>query len=1160
MLVAGYSGIGKSALVAEVYKPITEKRGYFISGKFDQFQRNIPYSAVVVAFKELVRQLLSESEEQLNQWRQKLDAAFGHNGQVIIDVIPEVELIVGKQPAVPKLGATEFQNRFNRVFQNFIRTFCLKEHPLVIFLDDLQWADSATLKLIELIMTDNQTQYLFLIGAYRDNEVNANHPLMMTLEEICAQGKRVNQITLTPLQSEHISQLIGETLHVGAGLGLQTSSQSSQDISKPAPTVKPLAELVVRKTGGNPFFVNEFLKTLYAENLLAFDFERLSWQWNIAEIEAQGITDNVVELVIGKLKKLPESTQRVLRLAACVGASFDLNTLSIICEKSPEEISIDLTGTVQLGLILPTSELDEKLLIQDYKFAHDRVQQAAYALIDDNHKKAVHLQIGWLLNADVSAQELPEKIFEIVDHLNVGRELITDESELVDLARLNLEAGKKAKASTAYAAALTQYFTPGIEVLPGDSWKTHYDLTFNLYREKSECEYLCGNFDKAEELFNLILNQAKSNLDRAEIHNIRFALYDNRGQYVEALRLTSEALKTFGISLPTTNKSEILSSLEFELQVYRANLKRIKIANLINAPEMTNPEIRACMRLLRDMTGPAFFTDQDLAALTALKMVNLSIEHGNSEVSAHGYSFWGLIVGPRLVDYEAGYEFGQLAVRLTEQFNNVNLACRVFTAFGGLISPWRSHIKESILILRKGYLAGVETGDVYGTYSSYNLILQRIIIADNLSSILEESNKHLDFLKQIKNYVFGAIQQMYQSFIFNLQGLTLDKFSLSYEAFDEIQGIQMWQENLCMPGIATYNIFKTQILFLYEDYEKAFNKAIEVQETLVFVSGVPIQAEYYFYYSLILTALYSTSSQDEQKEYWSTLETNQQKLKLWADNCPENFLHKYLLVEAEIARISGKEIEEAMNLYDRAISSAHENGYIQNEALGNELVAKFWLGKGKEEIAQLYLKKAHYSYQLWGASRKVEDLEEQYPQLLPKSTSPGRSIADTRTTTTSITTGSQSGNALDLATVMKASQAISGEIVLDKLLANLMKILIENAGAQCGYLILETSGKLLIEASGTVENDNITVLQSIPIESSQDVSPTLINYVARTAESVVLNDATNEGNFTNDPYIKQHQPKSILCVPLINQGKLTSIVYLENNLTTGAFTPDRLEV
>ncbi|HEY9613331.1 hybrid sensor histidine kinase/response regulator, partial [Allocoleopsis sp.] len=1150
MLVAGYSGIGKSVLVAEIHKPITQKRGYFISGKFDQFQRNIPYSAVVSAFVGLVRQLLTESEAQLNLWREKILAAVGSNGQVITDVIPEVELVIGKQLPVPELSSAESQNRFNLVFQNFIRAFCAKEHSLVIFLDDLQWADSATLKLIELMMTDADTQYLFLIGAYRDNEVNPNHPLMMTLDGLRNFGATVNFITLAPLDSKHISQLIADTLH---------SDTSS---------VKPLAELVVHKTGGNPFFVNEFLKTLHAENLITFNLPLspltkgesqggFGWQWDISNIEAKGITDNVVELMIGKLQKLPLMTQQVLRLAACVGADFDLNTLAIISEKSTSEVSKNLTAAVQSGLILPTSELDEELLIQDYKFAHDRIQQAAYALIDDDHKKGLHLQVGRLLLANVSVNSLSEKIFEIVDHLNVGRELIRDEAEFVDLGRLNLEAGKKAKASTAYAAALAQYFTPGIEVLPGDTWKTHYDLTFNLYREKSECEYLCGNFDKAEELFNLILNQAKSNLDRAEIHNIRFALYDNRGQYVEALRITSEALKTFGVSLPTTNKSEILSSLEFELQVYRSNLERIKIASLVNAPEITNPEIRACMKLLRDMTGPAYFTDQDLAALTALKMVNLSIEHGNSEVSAHGYSFWGLIVGPRLVDYEAGYEFGQLAVRLTEQFNNVNLACRVFTAFGGLISPWRSHIKESLTILRKGYLAGIETGDVYATYSSYNLILQRLIVADNLNSILEESNKHLDFLKQIKNYVFAGVQQMYKSFIFNLQGLTQNKFSLSDEKFEEVQCIQMLQENLCLPGVATYNIFKIQILFLYEDYENALNRTRESQETVVFVSGVPIQAEYYFYYSLSLTALYPTSSNEKQKEYREALETNQQKMKIWADNCPENFLHKYLLVEAEITRVSGQEIE-AIELYDRAIASARENGYIQNEALGNELAAKFWLGKGKEEFAQLYMKKAHYGYQLWGAKRKVEDLEEKYPQLVAKS-SGVRSITDTSTATTRITS-TGTAVALDLATVMKASQAMSGEIVLDKLLASLMIILIENVGAQCGYLLLATEGKLRIEASGSVNSDTITVLQSIPIESDRRVSLTIINYVARTCESVVLNDATYEGNFTNDPYIKQHQPKSILCVPLINQGKLTSIVYLENNLTTGAFTPDRLEV
>ncbi|HEY9674519.1 MAG TPA: AAA family ATPase [Waterburya sp.] len=1139
MLVAGYSGIGKSVLVAEVHKPITQKRGYFISGKFDQFQRNIPYSAVVNAFQELIRQLLTESEAQLNFWREKLLAAFGFNGQVIIDVIPEVELIVGKQPTVPEIGPAESQNRFNLVFQNFIRAFCAKEHPLVIFLDDLQWADSATLNLTKLMMTDADTQYLFVIGAYRDNEVNLNHPLTATLEEIRTEGATVNQITLAPLQSKHISQLIAETLH--------------SDTS----AVKPLAELIVRKTGGNPFFVNEFLKTLHAENLLTFDFERLSWQWNIAEIEAQGITDNVVDLMIGKLKKLPELTQQVLRLASCMGANFDLNTLSIICEKSSREISRYLTTAVQSGLILPSCDLNEELLIQYYKFAHDRVQQAAYSLIDEDRKKVVHLQIGRLLLANLSTEERSEKIFEIVDHLNVGRELIIDEPELVKLAQLNLEAGKKAKESTAYAAALAQYFTPGIEVLPVDTWKNHYDLTFNLYRERSECEYLCRNFDKAEEFFNLILGQTKSNLDKAETYIIRIVLCENIGKYTEAIQIASEALKSVGLSLPITEKKQILHNLELELHLYRSYLKQIKIAQLINVPRLKKLEIKTCIKILINITGPAYFTDQDLLALASLKVVNLSIEHGNSEESAYAYAFWGLIAGARFADYEVGYEFGQLAMKLNEQFNNINLACKIFNMFGGLTSPWRSHLKESIPILRNGYLAGVETGNIYVSYNSYNLIVQRIIAADNFSSILEESDKHFDFLKQIKNYIFAEVQQMFQHFLFNLQGLTLDKFSFSDENFDEFQCVENWKEKAFLTGVAPYNIFKTQMLFLYGDYEQALNQARESINSLVFVSGVPIQTEHYFYYSLTLSALYPSTSSSLQQEYWETLEANQKKMKTWADNCPENFLHKYLLVEAEIARISGKEIE-AIDLYDRAITSARENGYIQNEALGNELAAMFWLGKGKEEFAQIYLKKAHYGYQLWGAKRKVEDLEEKYPQLVAKS-STARNITETPGATTKITS-TETSVALDLATVMKASQAIAGEIVLDKLLASLMKILIENAGAQCGYLILETEEKLQIEAAGFIDSDTITVLQSIPIEGNQNVSSTIINYVARTCESLVLNDATNEGNFTNDPYIQEHQPKSILCVPLINQGKLTSIIYLENNLTTGAFTPDRLEI
>ncbi len=521
ILLAGYCGIGKSALVAEVHKPITEKRGYFISGKFDQFQRNIPYSTVVSAFKQLVRQLLTECEVQLNQWREKLLTAFGPNGQVIIDVIPEVELIVGKQPAVPDLGSTESQNRFNLVFQNFIRAICSKEHPLVIFLDDLQWADSATLKLIELMMTDTDTQYLFLIGAYRDNEVNPTHPLMMTLDGLRNVGATVNFITLAPLALEPISQLIADTLH--------------SDIA----SVKPLAELVVRKTEGNPFFVNEFLKALYAENLLTFNFpqslltsptarssggvqeESLNlppclgggrggfWQWNLAQIEAKGITDNVVELMIGKVKKLPESTQQVLRSCACVGASFDLNTLSIISEKSRTEISLELTPAVQSGLILPTSEFNEKLLMQNYKFLHDRVQQAAYALIDEEQKQVVHLQIGRLLLQNITPSPLSEEIFEIVDHLNLGVELVTSQQERDEIAKLNLFAGQKAKAATAYAAAI-KYFYVGREILSANSWQNSYDLTLAIHEEAVEAAYLNGDFIAMEQLALVVLNHAKT--------------------------------------------------------------------------------------------------------------------------------------------------------------------------------------------------------------------------------------------------------------------------------------------------------------------------------------------------------------------------------------------------------------------------------------------------------------------------------------------------------------------------------------------------------------------------------------------------------------------------------------------------------------------------
>ncbi|MDY7014429.1 MAG: serine/threonine-protein kinase PknK, partial [Cyanobacteriota bacterium] len=620
MLVAGYSGIGKSALVQEIHKPITEKRGYFISGKFDQFQRNIPYSAVVAAFQDLVRQLLTESEEQLNRWREKLLTALGANSRIIIDVIPEIELIIGKQPSVPELGPTESQNRFNFVFQNFIRIFCSREHPLVIFLDDLQWVDSATLKLIQLMMADSEMQSLFLIGAYRNNEVGDTHPLMMALKGLRKRKAAIDVIPLAPLALKPISQLIAETLH------------------RTIESVKPLAELVIKKTRGNPFFVNEFLKTLQAENLLSFKFPQSSlnrdkkaetiigcWQWNINQIEAKGITDNVVELTLGKLKKLPKSTQKALQFAACVGAYFDLKTLAIVSEKSKTEIFSALTPALQAGLILPTSELDKDLLIQEYKFLHDRVQQAAYASIDESKKQAIHLHMGRLLLQNTPPDALSEKIFEIVDCFNLGIELVTAPKERSRIAKLNWVAGKKAKAATAYDAAV-RYLKQGRELLAKESWQREYDLTLNLYVESIEAEYLNANYDEVEALFDVAIARARTTLDKIDVYATKILLYSAKNQMQSAINTGLEALDLLGISM-VQSKPQIL-----------------KVEELYNLPRMTAPDKQAALRILMMLFGPIYTTNPSLLSSLSFTMVALCIDYGNAPLSAYAYGLYGLLL------------------------------------------------------------------------------------------------------------------------------------------------------------------------------------------------------------------------------------------------------------------------------------------------------------------------------------------------------------------------------------------------------------------------------------------------------------------------------------------------------------------------------------
>ncbi len=1145
MLVGGYSGIGKSSLVHEIHKPIAKGGGYFISGKFDQFQRNIPYASFIQAFRDLVLQLLTESSTAIQQWQDLLLAALGPNGQVIIDVIPEVELIIGTQPPVPHLGPAESQNRFNFVFQQFVTVFTQKEHPLVLFLDDLQWADSASLRFIQLLMTTANSPYLLFIGAYRDNEVDPSHPLLLTIDEIKRFETVINTINVKPLALAHVNQLIAETL--------SCSAEQSQS----------LANLCLQKTQGNPFFLNQLLRELHNDQLITFDSHLGFWQWNIDQIQAQEITDNVVELMVGKIQKMAPLSQERLKLAACMGNRFNLNVLAVVSETSLSECASNLWQPLHENLLLPlddsykiplalrheTWDHPEHLVI-DYKFLHDRVQQAAYALIPEADKQATHLKIGQLLLNNTSDSELDDKIFEIVNHLNLAADLIQSNDLRYQLAQLNLSAGQKAKDATAYEPAL-RYFNQGIKAIPGDPWTDYYELAFALYREQSECEYLCSHFEAAEHLFDTVLSHARTDLEKAEIQIIRLALYDIAAKYIESLQIGSEALKMLGITIPIESDA-VLVALETELEHYRTYLKTVSIADLIAAPLMTQPELQASMQLLMNMTGPAYFTNQDLLALTTIKMVNLSIQHGNSDVSAHGYAFWGVVSGARLQEFDLGYEFGQLAMQLLDKMDNPNVRCKVYNSFGALISPWKSSLDHSIPILRQGYQDGVEIGDVYASYNSYNLIMQRLIAAHDLDSVMAESQKHEEFLKRAKNSVFVGIQQLDQHFILNIQGKTQNRYSLSDDQFNEQDCVQMLKDNLFFPGIATYNIFKTHILYLYGDYINALKQAQCSQESVVFVSGIINFTEHYYYYSLVLTALYPSASHQDQTQYWTLLEQHQTQMKLWADHCPINFQHKYLLVAAEMARIT-QQFEDAVHLYDQAIEAAKVGDFFQNVALANELAAKFWLEHHHERIARVYLREAYYYYQLWGAVHKVNDIKTQYPEV---AVSPQQSAFQTSTTTRSSTTGQV--YEIDLTTVIRASQALAGEIIIERLLEQLMKTVIENAGAQQGFILLHRNDQWVIEAEKSV-NQEVSLLQSSSVATETRVPMTIINYVTRLKESVILNDASHEGSFTQDPYILQHQPKSILCIPLLKQGELIGILYLENNLTTNAFTPSRVE-
>lgn len=1135
ILVSGYSGIGKSSLVNELHKPVVQTRGIFIWGKFDQYKRDIPYATIVQAFQTLVRQLLTEPEEKLAVWRDRIQAAVGNNGKLITDVIPEVELIIGTQPPIPVLGSAESQNRFNLVFQNFIGAFAQAEHPLAIFLDDMQWADSATLNLIQTIATGSNLRFLCFLLAYRNNKVDVSHPLSLMVEKLRQQRIPLTEIVLSPLDLGCVNQLIAETLHCSLAHS------------------KSLAQLVLNKTNGNPFFVNEFLKTLYQENLLIFNPAEKTWQWDIQQIEAKEITDNVVSLMIERMQKLSPEIQQVLRLASCIGNQFDLGILAIVAEQPAPAIANLLWEAVLRGLLIQSEQAEAAE--KHYYFTHDRIQQAAYALIPDAQKQSVHLQIGRLLLQNLNSEQLEDQLFDVVNHLNFGQEYITELSEANQLVTLNIQAGKRAKAATAYFPAL-KFFDTASHLLASDAWDVDYIQTFNLFTELAECEYLTGNLERAEALFQLLLGKAQTPVDQATIYMLQIRLYQVAGRFDDAFTIGLEALKLFGVTFPDLS-DQIKAAIEQEKQQAIVNLGDRQIADLIDAPIIQDPSLKTIISLLTSLGPPAYLSKPNLFPLVVLKALNASLKFGNTEESCFAYSMYSMLLVSLFRDIPTGYAFSEMTIRLNQKLNDPKYKGTVLHIHGSHINVWCNHMATDLPFLEQGFLGCVEAGDItMANYNGFQGSWQMLEVITPLMDADRAIQKYLAFAQQSKHEAAYQTIRLQQQFILNLQGQTHDYDTLNSNGFDETQALTILKQTEFASGIVFYYIIKLIVFFTYEQYQKALESAQEAFSVLSAIRSLPIEANYLLHHSLVLTALYSQQSHTVQIEFLETLQQHQQQLQYWADYCPDNFLHKALLVAAEIARVEGRDLD-AMRLYEQSIRSAHEHEFVQYEALAYELAGKFYLHRDFAAIAKTYLQEARNAYLRWGALGKVQHLEDHYADLLPRF----KPASDKDPATSSSTTFFSSGVQLDILSVIKASQTISSEIVLSDLLQTLMQIVIEQAGAEVGYVLLLRNNRLVIEVEAKTNQDNeqLSIFQFIAeAKTSQSVPQSILNYVQRTQETVILDNATQSSLFAEDSYITRNQPKSVLCLPIARQSKLIGILYLENNLATGAFTQAQL--
>lgn len=1118
VLVSGYAGIGKSSIVNELHPALVPPRGLFASGKFDQHKRDIPYSTLAQAFQNLIRSLLGKSEADLAPWRDALREALGPNAGLIADLVPEVKLIIGEPSPVAELPPKDAQRRFHLVFRRFLTVFARPEHPLALFLDDLQWLDAATLELLEDLLTQPDVRHVLVIGAYRDNEVTGAHPLVRLLEAMRATG-RVQEIKLGPLSSENLEGLVADSLRCNTE------------------QVNPLAALVQAKTGGNPLFVVQFLHVLVDERLLAFDHQQARWSWDIGGIHKKSYTDNVVELVAGKLTRLPLDTQGALRQLACLGNISDVAMLSIVLGMSEEQVHAVLWEAQRHQLI---DRID-----RSYKFVHDRVQEAAYALIPVEARAEAHLTTGRLLVAHTPPEKRGERIFEIVSQLNRGAPLITSQDERESLAELNLAAGNRAKASSAYSSALT-YLTAGAALLSEDAWERRQELAFALELHSADCEICVGALQAAQKRLGALASHAVTTVRRCVVAHRRIYLHTMMAEFEDAISVALECLRQVGIDW-SSHPTELEARNEYG-RIWSLIADR-SIEDLIDLPLMQNPEALATIDVLTSLRTPALHSDRNLFALCTCRATYLSLERGNCEAAPANYVAMGLIAGARYGHYEEGYRFTRMACDLLERRGWNHVGGRTY--FQAAVNvPWTRPFREAIDPARRGFEMAKEHGDpAFAAHACRALNSILFAVGHPLDQVESEAEHGLAFTRPF-GFFLDRISPLL-ALVRTLRGKTAKFGSLDDGPFQErvFEARTTGQSNRAFVEFY-YWIRKLQARFFAGDYLSAVDASdkIATLRAGADLSSFSVdEAEYHFYGALSRAALCGPLGPDPHAKHQEALTKHERDLRACAMNYPENCGDRAALVAAEIAHIEGRELD-AERLYETAIKSARQNEFVHNEALANELAARFYAARGFEIIARAYLREARSCYLRWGADGKVRQLDQLYPHLGPPQEQRPAAIIGTPVQN------------LDVMSVVKASQALSGEIELPKLIDRLMTIAIENGGADRGLLILPSGDEYLIQAEARATGDQVEVTMRQQPITRIACPESVVRYVIRTRENVILDDASKPGLFSDDDYLRDGQSRSILCLPLIQQQQLTGILLLENTLASHAFTPARIAV